>query len=272
MLPDAKSEWGDADSLGALGVTSGMVSDQVSGGTHTSRTIQLPGLRVLLAAVPAHAESAQYKDAVVEQNVLGKKTLNSRQRSYRYLRELYGLDPCILLFRALRDLWEADAKAQPLLAMLCSLARDPALRATAPAVLPLPQGEAVTADDLARALMDRYPGTYSDAVANKVGRNAASSWTQSGHLAGRTGKTCARAACRPAAVAYALLLGRLDGAVGEGLFTTFWAQVLDVPRTVVLEQAMTASQRGWIELRHGGGVTDITFRLLLRDFPGGPPA
>jgi len=271
-LPDAKSEWGDADSLGALGVTSGMVSDQVSGGTHTSRTIQLPGLRVLLAAVPADAESAQYKDAVIEQNVLGKKTLNSRQRSYRYLRELYGLDPGILLFHALRDLWDPDAKAQPLLAMLCSLARDPALRATTPAVLPLPQGEAVTADDLARALMDRYPGTYSDAVANKVGRNAASSWTQSGHLAGHTNKTRARAAYGSAAVAYALLLGHLEGAVGEGLFTTFWAQVLDVPRTVVLEQAMTASQRGWIELRHGGGVTDITFRLLLRDFPGEPTA
>jgi hypothetical protein len=119
--------------------------------------------------------------------------------------------------------------------------------------------------------MDRYPGTYSDAVANKVGRNAASSWTQSGHLAGHTSKTRARAACGPAAVAYALLLGHLEGAVGEGLFTTFWAQVLDVPRTVVLEQAMTASQRGWIEVRHSGGVTDITFRLLLRDFPGGPP-
>jgi len=251
-------------------VHSGMASDRKSGGAHTSRTIQLAEFRGLLAAVPADAESAQYKDAVIEQNVLGKKTLNSRQRSYRYLRELYALDAHILLFRALRDLWEANPSDQPLLAMLCALARDPALRATAPAVLPLPQGEAVTADDLARALMDRYPGTYSDAVANKVGRNASSSWTQSGHLAGHSSKTRACAACGPAAVAYALLLGRLEGAVGEGLFTTFWPQVLDVPRTVVLEQAMTASQRGWIELRHGGGVTDITFRLLLRDDPGRP--
>ena len=58
-----------------------MVSDRKSGGTHTSRTMQLPGLSVLLAAVPADAESAQYRHAVIEQNVLGKKTLNSRQRS-----------------------------------------------------------------------------------------------------------------------------------------------------------------------------------------------
>jgi hypothetical protein len=247
-----------------------MVSDQVSGGAHTSRTIQLPGLRVLLAAVPADAKSVQYKDAVIEQNALGKKTLNSRQRSYRYLRELYALDPDILLFRALCDLWDVDPAAQPLLAMLSSLARDPSLRATSAAVLPLAVGEPVTALALQAALQSRYPGTYSDAVANKVGRNAASSWTQSGHLAGRTGKTRARAACKPAAVAYALLLGHLEGAVGEGLLTTFWAQVLDVPRTVVLEQAMTASQRGWIELRYGGGVTDITFRMLLRDDPEKP--
>jgi hypothetical protein len=253
-------------------VRTGILSSANSGGTHTSRTMLLSELTMLLAAIPPDASQDVYRTAIVDDNVLGKKTLNSRQRSYRYLRELYGLDPGILLFRALRDLWEADAQAQPLLAMLCSLARDPALRATAPAVLPLPQGEAVTADDLARALMDRYPGTYSDAVANKVGRNAASSWTQSGHLAGHTSKTRARAACGPAAVAYALLLGHLEGAVGERLFTTLWAQVLDVPRTVVLEHAMTASQRGWIELRHGGGITDITFRLLLRDFPGGPPA
>src|SRR5450759_1160611 len=148
-----------------------MVSDHASGGAHTSRTIQLPGLRVLLAAVPADAESAQYKDAVIEQNVLGKKTLNSRQRSYRYLRELYALDPGILLFRALRDLWDADIEAQPLLAILCALARDPSLRATATAVLPEALGKPVTALDLQEALMNRYQGNYSAAVANKVGRN-----------------------------------------------------------------------------------------------------
>lgn len=258
--------------VGDRTVNTGLIDDRRSGGTHTSRTILLSELTVVLAAVSPDAPQNTYRAAVVEDNVLGKKTLNSRQRSFRYLRELYALDPDILLFRALRDLWEACPTDQPLLAMLCALARDPSLRATAAAVLPLSQGEAVRADDLARAVMDRYPGIYSDAVANKVGRNAASSWTQSGHLQGRAGKVRATAAGGPAAAAYALLLGHLEGAVGEGLFTTFWAQVLDVPRTVVLEQAMTASQRGWIELRHGGGVTDITFRLLLRDDPGRPQA
>lgn len=246
-------------------MNTGLADDRQSGGTHTSRTLLLSELTAVLAAVSPDAAQEVYQAAIVDDNVLGKKTLNSRRRSYRYLRELYALDPGVVVFRALRDLWQTDAAAQPLLAMLCALARDPSLRATTAAVLPRAPGEPVSADDLARALMDRYPGSYSWAVAHKVGRNAASSWTQAGHLRGRAGKVRSAAISAASAAAYALLLGHLDGAAGEGLLTTFWAQVLDVPQTVILEQAMTASQRGWIELRHGGGVTDITFRFLLRD-------
>jgi len=245
-------------------VDSGLVSDRESGGTHTSRTILLQELRGLLGAVPAGADPAEYRDAVIGQNVLGKKTLGSRQRTHRYLRELYALDPDVLLFRALRDLWDADVEAQPLLAILSSLARDPSLRATASAVLPEAPGAPVTALDLQEALTNRYPGNYSAAVANKVGRNAASSWTQSGHLVGHIGKTRAQATCRPPAVAYALLLGHLEGAVGESLFDTVWARVLDAPLGVLHEQAFTASQRGWIDFRHGGGVTDVGFSFLCR--------
>lgn len=245
----------------------GLVSSRVSGGTHTSRTIQLAGLATLLAAVPADASPDEYKRAVVDENLLGKRTFNSRRRTYRYLRELYALDPDVLLFRALRDLWSVDVQAQPLLAMLCALARDPALRATAAAVLPLAPGAPVTAHDLAQAVMDRYPGSYSWPVAEKIGRNAASSWTQSGHLNDRNPKRRATPADGAPATAYALLLGHLEGAVGEGLFTTFWAQVLDVPSAVVLERALSAAQRGLIEVRHGGGVTDVSFRHLLRDMP-----
>lgn len=244
---------------------SGLVSDRESGGTHTSRTILLQELRGLLGAVPSRADPAEYRNAVIEQNVLGKKTLSSRQRTHRYLRELYALAPTILLFRVLRDLWDVDVEAQPLLAILCALARDPSLRATSTAVLQEAPGTPVAALDLQEALMNRYPGNYSAAVANKVGRNAASSWTQSGHLVGHIGKTRAHATCRPPAVAYALLLGHLEGAVGESLFDTVWARVLDAPLGVLHEQAFTASQRGWIDFRHGGGVTDVCFSFLCRE-------
>lgn len=244
----------------------GLVSLGRSGGTHTSRTILLRELTALLDTVPAEGAPDDYRHAVIDLNVLGKKTLNSRQRTYRYLRELYALDCDVVVFRALRDLWHADQPSRRLLAILCALARDPALRATAPLIMALPHGAAVTPGDLARAVMDRYPGAYTWAVAHKVGRNAASSWTQSGHLvAGDRCKRRATAIGGPGAVAYALLLGHLEGVEGEALLKTFWTEVLDMPPTVVLERAMVASQRGWIELRHAGGVTDVSFRFLLRD-------
>lgn len=242
-----------------------------SGGTHTSRTIMLDSLHNLLVACPADASAVDYRQAILEDNVLGKKTLNSRQRTHRYLRELYALDPGVLTFRALRDLWAADVEAQPLVAMLSALSRDPSLRATSAGVLPRPVGEQVTAAELEDALMERYPGNYSHAIANKVGRNAASSWTQSGHLKGRSPKVRAKAECRPPAVAYALLLGHLEGAAGEGLFTSFWAEVLDASAEVLYEQAFAASQRGWIEFRHGGGVTDVGFSHLLRNADSAAP-
>jgi hypothetical protein len=228
----------------------------------------LDSLRTLLAACPAHAGPADYWRAILEDNVLGKKTVNSRQRTQRYMRELYALDAGALTFRALRDLWTADPEAQPLMAMLSALSRDPSLRATSSGVLPRAVGDVVTAIDLEDALMDRYPGNYSHAVANKVGRNAASSWTQSGHLSGRVRKARSRAVCRPPAVAYALLLGHLDGATGEGLFDSFWAQVLDASPDELHNQAFAASQRGWIDFRLGGGVTDVGFSRLMRRGPG----
>jgi hypothetical protein len=61
------------------------------------------------------------------------------------LRELYVLDRRSMLFRWLRDLWDADETAQPAPRLLCSLAHDPLLRATAGPVLDIPLGRPVDA-------------------------------------------------------------------------------------------------------------------------------
>lgn len=166
--------------------------------------------------LPPNPAPEELASAVIDRNVLGERSENTRARSLRYLRELYVLDPRSVLFRGLRDLWDLDEAAQPLLALTCALARDPLLRATADAVLEAPPGTSVASTMLADGVADRYAGTYSDPVRSQVGRNAASSWTQSGHLVGRSPKVRSRAVCRPAAVAYALLLGHLEDARGLG--------------------------------------------------------
>src|SRR5438132_11877138 len=93
-------------------------------GTHSSRTMMLAELRLLLAACQPSASLEEYRAAIVDENVLLRKTVATRNVSFRRLRELYILDRKVVLFRALRDLWDEDIQAQPLLTLLSAVARD----------------------------------------------------------------------------------------------------------------------------------------------------
>lgn len=247
-----------------------IVDGSVSGGSNTSHTIVLPSLCSLLDAVPATASFEDYEKAVLFDNVLGKATEGSRKRTFRYLRELYLLRNDAILFRALRDLWPDDPAAQPLLAGLCALARDSVFRASADAIVGRNPGEVVTSTDLADAVEKHFPDSYSESTLAKIGRNTFSSWEQTGHLhpGEPPEKTRVRAACRPAAVAYACMLGHLEGIRGEALFDTIWAKALDTPRSHLVDLAAGASQRGLMEFRYAGGVMEVGFRDLLRPIEG----
>lgn len=241
-----------------------------AGGTNSSHTILLPSLRRVLECVDRTADAKAYERAVIDDNVLGKSTIESRSRTLRYLKELYLLRPDSILFRALRDLWTDDPAGQPLLAGLCALARDPLFRASAPAIVDADPGDVITSGDLAAAVGAAFPGRYNDATLAKIGRNTSASWQQSGHLdaVARTRKLRQRATCGPAAVAYALLLGRLESIDGAALFETFWTRILDWPRSHVLDVATTASQRMLIDFRQSGGIVEVGFSELLRPFEG----
>jgi fructose-specific component phosphotransferase system IIB-like protein len=246
----------------SLTATMENTTPRTSGGAHTSRTMMLSELRNLLDACPGTAEPRDYERAVLDENVLGKASSSSRQRSFRYLRELYGLYLGLPSFRALRQLWDHDVDAQPLIALTSALTRDPALRGTAVAVLQASEGAMVSSDQLAAAVCDAYPGSYSRAVADKIGRNAASTWTQSGHLKGRTPKIRTRATPRPASVAYALFVESLTGAQGDLLFESLLLRVQDAPAYALHELAREASRRGWLDYRSIGTVTELGFDRL----------
>jgi len=247
-----------------------IVPGEVSGGANTSHTIVVPALVTLLAHVPANAPHEVYEHAALIENVLGKGTDGARKRTFRYLRELYQLRPESILFRALRDLWDDDPEARPLMAGLSALARDASFRASAAAIVGSQPGERLRKADLAAAVEGVFPDNYNESSLAKVGRNTFSSWEQTGHLhpADRTEKVRVRAICRPANLAYAFLLGYLEGYRGEGLFNTPWAKILDVPRSHLSELAFAASQRGFLEFRQAGGVVEVGFRDLLRPVEG----
>ena len=233
-------------------------------GAHSSRTMMLAELRLLLAAYQQPASLEEYRSAIIDENVLLKQTVATRKATFQWLQEFYALDRKILLFRALRELWDDDIQAQPLLALLSTVARDPLIKSTAERILVIPVGETVTPMMMMEAVQAGFPDRYNPTTLASIGRNIISSWQQAGLLRGKRHKVRVRAESRPSAVAYALLLGYLSGARGEALFRTLWCRLLDAPANVLHEQAIAASQRGWIEYRHMGDVTEVGFRYLLR--------
>jgi hypothetical protein len=224
--------------------------------------MMLAELRELLRATPPASAPSIYREAVLESNVLAKGSESARQRSFRYLRELYGLDPRVPTFSALRVFWDLGEDAQPLMALSSALTRDQALRATAPGILKVALGARVTADDLAQEVIAAYPTSYSEAVARKIGRNAASTWTQSGHLMGRTTKVRIEARPSPASIAYALYLSSLEGRQGEPLFDSTVVAIQDAAPHVLRGLARAASRFGWIDYRSIGQVTEVGFAYV----------
>lgn len=247
-----------------------IVTGDQSGGATTSHTIVVPALQQLLAVAGVRSAASDYESAVLEDNVLGKDTIESRRRTLRYLRELYILREDSLLFRALGDLWDDDPTGQQLLAGLCALARDPVFRASAQPIFDSEPGDEVTSADLAEAVAKVFPESYSDATLAKIGRNTFSSWEQTGHLEAveRTTKVRRRAVCTSSTTAFALLLGHLEGLAGAALFDTVWARALDHPRAHLIDLAVVASQRSLIDFRHSGGITEVKFTELLRPIEG----
>ncbi|MGD0452842.1 MAG: hypothetical protein ABSB69_04535, partial [Solirubrobacteraceae bacterium] len=257
-----------AEALSTTSHAKEIVPGDVPGGPSTSQTIMMGSLRRLLSLVPADAPPDAYRFAVMTENVLAKDTTSGREWAFRQLRRFYSLDPHSLLFRALRDVWEHDAAGQPLLALLCAIARDPVLRASSAVILAAEPGAVVGPSDLEPAIEAAFPGAYNENTRRTTAQKIASSWAQSGHLHAETPtrKVRVRVHPTPAVVAYALLLGDLQGARGHGLFTTLWARILDQPKSHLFDLAATASQNGILEFRNAGGVVEVTFHHLLRPF------
>ena len=163
-----------------------------------------------------------------------------------------------MLFRVFRALWPQHESSRPLLAILLALARDPLLRATAGCVLAHAHGSDLARDAVKTALADAVGDRLREATLDKTVRNAASSWSQSGHLRGRE-----RANATPGATTYALLIGHLTGQRGHRLFETPWAAVLDAPAGALLDLADDAKRLGLLDLKRSGNMVDVSFPALV---------
>jgi len=221
----------------------------------------LGDLELALAAMPSEAGIPEFRHAVVEDNVLGKRTATTREHAIRKLKALYGLDPTIPVYRVLRRIWTNDAEGHPLLALLCAVARDPLLRASVDVVVDARLGLEVTSATLATTVRASFSSATRDAIVSHL----VSTWTAAGFLAGGTVRTRTRAHATPGAAAYALALGFMEGGRGSLLLSTPWTRLLDRAPDEVLALVQQAARRGWLEYRAAGNVMDIRVDGLFTD-------
>jgi hypothetical protein len=242
----------------ALGFRDGTAS------VHTSRTMMLVELSLLLEKVGANARPDAYLAAIVDENVLGKPTQTTRQRTWKRLKELYSLDPNCTLFRLLRHFWAADQASRPMLAFLAAAARDALLRETTPFVDGIAVGESVDATLIGGHLKEKYPARFSPTTLHSTGQNLASSWTQAGYLTGKVKKKRSRPTVTPVVAAFAVILGYLCGSRGKLLLDSTWTRLLNRSPADITDLAIEASRQGWLNYKAAGSVVEVTFPGLLK--------
>jgi len=220
---------------------------------------------VTLDALDVAAAKEDFRRSIVDDNLLAKKTIATRRAAFQRLSELYAFDNDTPAFRVFRQFWNYGEEGRSLLAILCAAARDPLLRGTADVILNTPVGEIVDKETIKAALREGTGERFNDSSLDKIARNAASSWTQSGHLSGRSIKVRRNPDVTPANTAYALFLGYLEGVRGLSLYETLWTRILAAPASEVSDLAMEASRRRWLTYRRIGQVMEVTFPGLLTE-------
>lgn len=231
-------------------------------GTHTSRTLMLDELNLVLEVTGHDTRRLGYAAAIVDGNCLSKPTASTRRLSNQRLGELYGLDPMIPLFRVLRRLWDIGPDGRPLLALLAAVARDPLLAATCPIVVSMPVNAELQRDSLRKALQSAVGNRLNESTLEKVCRNVASTWAQSGHLEGRTFKRRRKVLPTSAAVAFAIYLADAAGFRGIEIFSSWWLKLLDCDPLSARHLALDAKRAGLLDLRMAGDVVELNLSRI----------
>ena len=228
------------------------------GGPHQSKTMMLAELQALLAT--RERTPAALKHAVIEDNILGKATVNTRTLTYRHIAALYGLKTQPNLTRAFFSLWCASPESRRLLALLVAVARDPLLRDTGQVVTEGAVGSRIQRPAFEAVLLAKHPGRFSSGTMRSLSQNCASTWTQSGHLVGPVRKVRQRVTPTPQVAALAALLATVCGFGGPAILGSGWMKVLDLSADQALDLLRKAEGQGLARIRSAGDVTEISVR------------
>ncbi|MFC3430946.1 hypothetical protein [Sphingobium fuliginis] len=238
------------------------------GGAHQSKTMMFDELDLLLGT--GLQSATELAHAVIEDNVLGKSTKNSRGLTYRHMVSLYGLNAQPALSKVLMRLWTEDLAGRRLNCLLVALARDPLLRDSAPVVLETPKGTQLYRQQVETAFNAAHPDRMSEKMVRSLAQNCNASWTQSGHLEGRAKKIRRRVSPTPSNAALAALIASACGFGGPSILSSIWLQVLDLTPDQALDQLRRAEGLGLAKIRAAGDVTEILVRQAMATTLGVP--
>ncbi|MCR9118473.1 MAG: hypothetical protein NXI22_16170 [bacterium] len=234
-----------------------------AGGTHLARTMMFDDL----AQVFEHCGTSLTRDSVIqaidEDNCLGKPSAKSRKLAARHLVKLYGFDDRFAIYRALAFLWSRDEESRRLLALLIAYARDAILRLSATFIFTMQDGDPYKRERLEEFIDEKEPGRFSPAMLRSAAQNIAGTWTQSGHLTGRSKKTRTFVEPHAGAAAMATFISYLTGRRGQLTFESEYVKLLDCSATTTIELVKTAAQRGWMDVKHIGSVIEVSFPRIL---------
>lgn len=237
-------------------------SKAISGG-HSARSMMLVEMQILFRSMPLAVAKNDFIKAIVEENVLEKPTLSSRKKSLRHLTDLYSMDPSKALFRVLWKLGHADLDSLPQLCLVCAYARDPQLRHSFELVRKLRLGEVLVKADMEQHLESGFPGRFSLATKASMAQNVNTTWTFSGHLAGKVKKVRQLPTPRPVSAAYAMFVGYLTGLRGERLLNSPYAFLVSSNRSQMQAALSLASAKGLLSLKQAAGIVEFDFSSLL---------
>jgi hypothetical protein len=237
---------------------------QNKSGAHLARSMMFTELEGVLRQTSAESQLSQIQALIVEENILGKPTESSRKKTFRHLRDLYGLSPDIFLLQTLRRLALECPQDLPLLAMICCFCRDAQLRESFQLIGQTKEGEVVSRLAMEEHLEECFPGRFGSGMKGSLARNVNTTWTVSGHLSGRAKKIRTIPRGSWGASTYAMLVGWLFGLRGQILLDSVFGQLVAASPEQITRHLQTAASRDWLRLLHGGGVVEIDFTKLIQ--------
>lgn len=237
---------------------------RASTGAHMARSMMLDELTLLIRGTRPDASKEALKKAVVEENLIGKPTASSREKTFDHLRRAYGMDASTALWRVLRQFAQQEPQALPLMALVLVYSRDLQLRKSFDLVASLKPGQELPRVQMEEWLEQVFPGRFSKGMKGSMARNVNTTWTATGHLVGKMRKVGSRPKPHWLATTYAMFVGYLAGIRGQLLLDSVYARLVGVDPMTAADHLSIASAHGLLRFRNAGGVVETDFSNLLQ--------